>query len=194
MIDQVKIGMFLKELRKSKEKTQEEIAEMFGVSSRSVSRWENGNTMPDISVLIELADYYNVDLREILNGERKVNNMNADLKETLVMVADYTNEEKKKLVGSLYSMIWTCIVAFGILIFINVFHLTRESTTWDTTAMFCSAIGFIYSVSCFVRVLQLSGKLDKKSHSKVIAASLILSGALLVLTIIAVLFGCGVIG
>jgi hypothetical protein len=120
--------------------------------------------------------------------------MNADLKETLVMVADYTNEEKKKLITSLYSMIWTCIVAFGILVFINVLHLTRESINWDTTAMFCSAIGFIYSVSCFVRVLQLSGKLDKKSHSKVIAASLILSGALLVLTIIAVLFGCGVIG
>ena len=72
--------------------------------------------------------------------------MDADLKETLVMVADYTNEEKKKLITSLYSMIWTCIVAFGILVFINVLHLTRESINWDTTAMFCSAIGFIYSV------------------------------------------------
>ena len=184
---------YLKELRKEKNLTQEQIAGKFGVSQRSVSRWENGNTCR-ISVLIELADYYGVDLREILNGERKANNMDADLKETLVMVADYTNEEKKKLITSLYSMIWTCIVAFGILVFINVLHLTRESINWDTTAMFCSAIGFIYSVSCFVRVLQLSGKLDKKSHSKVIAASLILSGALLVLTIIAVLFGCGVIG
>ena len=192
-MDQMKIGAYLKELRKEKNLTQEQIAGKFGVSQRSVSRWENGNTMPDISVLIELADYYGVDLREILNGERKANNMDADLKQTLVMVADYTNEEKKKLITSLYSMIWTCIVAFGILVFINVLHLTRESINWDTTAMFCSAIGFIYSVSCFVRVLQLSGKLDKKSHSKVIAASLILSGALLVLTIIAVLFGCGVI-
>ena len=165
-----------------------------GVSHRSVSRWENGYTMPDISILIELADYYDVDLREILNGERKANNMDADLKETLVMVADYTNEEKKKLVTSLYSMIWTCIVAFGILMLINVFHLTRESTTWDTTAMFCSAIGLIYAISCFVRVLQLTGKIDKKSHSKVIVASLILAGGLFVLTIIAVLYGCGIIG
>ena len=172
-MDQMKIGAYLKELRKEKNLTQEQMAEKFGVSQRSVSRWENGNTMPDISVLIELADFYGVDLREILNG---------------------TNEEKKKLITSLYSMIWTCIVAFGILVFINVLHLTRESINWDTTAMFCSAIGFIYSVSCFVRVLQLSGKLDKKSHSKVIAASLILSGVLLVLTIIAVLYGCGVIG
>lgn len=138
--------------------------------------------------------YYCVDLREILNGERKANNMDVDLKETLVMVADYTNEEKKKLVSSLYSMIWTCIVAFGILVLINVFHLTRESTNWDTTAVFCSAIGLIYAVSCFVRVLQLTGKMDRKSHSKVVVASLILAGGLFVLTIVAVLYGCGIIG
>ena len=47
MIDQVKIGSFLKELRKEKELTQEQLAEKFGVSSRSVSRWENGNTRPE---------------------------------------------------------------------------------------------------------------------------------------------------
>ncbi len=99
-MDQMIIGTYLKELRKEKNLTQEQIAERFGVSQRSVSRWENGNTMPDISVLIELADYYSVDLREILNGERKANNMETDLKETLVMVADYTNEEKKKLITS----------------------------------------------------------------------------------------------
>jgi transcriptional regulator with XRE-family HTH domain len=193
-MDQMKIGAYLKELRKGKDLTQEQIAEKFGVSQRSVSRWENGYTMPDISVLIELADYYDVDLREILNGEGRTNDMNEDLKETLVMVAEYTNEEKKKLVSSLYSMIWTCIVAFSILMLINVFHLTRESTTWDTTAIFCSAVGLIYAISCFVRVLQLSGKIDKKSHSKVIIASLILAGSLFILTIVAVLYGCGIIG
>ena len=193
-MDQMKIGAYLKELRKEKNLTQEQMAEKFGVSQRSVSRWENGNTMPDISVLIELADYYGVDLREILNGERKTNNMDADLKETLVMVADYTNEEKKKLVNSLYSMVGTCIVAFGILTLITVFHLTRKSTNWDTTAIFCSAIGLIYAFSCFVRVLQLTGKIDKKAHSKVIIASLILAGCVFVLTIVAVLYGCGIIG
>ena len=47
MIAQVKIGSFLKELCKKKELTQEQLAEKFGVSSRSVSRWENGNTRPE---------------------------------------------------------------------------------------------------------------------------------------------------
>ena len=47
-MDQMKIGAYLKELRKEKNLTQEQMAEKFGVSQRSVSRWENGNTMPDI--------------------------------------------------------------------------------------------------------------------------------------------------
>ena len=55
-MDQIKIGNLLRELRKEKELSQEQLAEKFGVSSRSVSRWENGNTMPDISLLIELAE------------------------------------------------------------------------------------------------------------------------------------------
>ena len=99
-MDQVKIGAFLKELRNHNNLTQEQIAEKLGVSQRSVSRWENGNTMPDISVLIELADYYEVDLREILNGERKMEIMTEDLKETLEMVVDYTDTEKEIIIST----------------------------------------------------------------------------------------------
>ena len=60
-MDQQKIGAFLKVLRKQKGLTQEQIAEKFNVSSRTVSRWENGNNMPDLDVLIE---YNNSELRE----------------------------------------------------------------------------------------------------------------------------------
>ena len=70
-MDQKKIGGFLKELRKEKGITQEQLAEKFYVSSRTVSRWENGNNMPDLDILIEISDYYEIDLRDILNGERK---------------------------------------------------------------------------------------------------------------------------
>ena len=55
-MDQVKIGAFLRELRKEKNLSQEQLAEQFNVSTRSISRWENGNTMPDISIMIDLAD------------------------------------------------------------------------------------------------------------------------------------------
>ena len=69
-MDQKKIGNFLKALRKEKEMTQEQLAEQFNVSSRTVSRWENGNNLPDLDILIEISDYYEIDLREIFNGER----------------------------------------------------------------------------------------------------------------------------
>ena len=52
-MNQIKIGEFLKELRKEKGLTQEQLAEQFNVSRRSVSRWETGNNMPDLSMLIQ---------------------------------------------------------------------------------------------------------------------------------------------
>lgn len=95
-MNQIKIGNFIKDLRKEQKLTQEQLAERFGVARRTVSRWETGNNMPDLDVLIEMADFFDVDLREILDGERKSEKMNQELKETVLKVAEYSNEEKKK--------------------------------------------------------------------------------------------------
>ena len=94
-MNQIKIGEFLKELRKEKGLSQEQLAEQFNVSRRSVSRWETGNNMPDLDTLIEMADYYEIDLRELLDGERKSEKMNEELKETVLKVAEYSNSEKE---------------------------------------------------------------------------------------------------
>lgn len=75
-MDQIKIGAFLKELRKEKELTQEQLAEELSVSGRTISRWETGSNMPDISMLVVLADFYEVSIPEIIAGERKSENMN----------------------------------------------------------------------------------------------------------------------
>lgn len=56
-MDTKKIGAFLKQCRKENNLTQEQLAEQFGVSTRTVSRWETGWNMPDLSILVELADY-----------------------------------------------------------------------------------------------------------------------------------------
>jgi Predicted transcriptional regulators len=58
-------------LRKEKNLTQEQLAEQLGVSGRTVSRWETGNNMPDISLLVEIAEFYEVTIPELINGERK---------------------------------------------------------------------------------------------------------------------------
>ena len=86
-MDTKKIGAFLKQCRKEKNLTQEQLAEKFGVSSRTVSRWETGSNMPDLSILVELADYYDMDLKELLDGERS-QPMNQEMRETLDTVAD----------------------------------------------------------------------------------------------------------
>ena len=95
-MNQQKMGGFLKHLRKENGLTQEQLAERFFVSSRTVSRWETGSNMPDVIMLIELADFYDVDIREIIDGERKSENMDKEMKNTLKKVAEYAAEENQK--------------------------------------------------------------------------------------------------
>lgn len=95
-MDTKKIGEFLKILRKEKGLTQEQLAEILLVSGRTISRWETGTNMPDLSILIQMAEFYDVDMKEILDGERKGERMDHELKETLTKVADYSQLEKEK--------------------------------------------------------------------------------------------------
>lgn len=95
-MNQQKTGAFLQRLRKEKGLTQEQLAERFYVSSRTVSRWETGSNMPDVGTLIELADFYDVDIREIIDGERKGEIMDKEMKDTLKKVAAYATEGEKR--------------------------------------------------------------------------------------------------
>lgn len=97
-MDTKKIGGFLRELRKEKGLTQEQLAEILFVSGRTVSRWETGTNMPDLSILIQMAEFYDVEIKEILEGERKSGIMEKEMKETLSKVADYNKLEKEKAV------------------------------------------------------------------------------------------------
>ena len=130
MIDQIKIGGFLRELRKEKGLTQEQLAEKFGVSSRSVSRWENGNTMPELGILVELADYYEVDIKEIIDGERKSEIMKTQEKETMQKVADYAEAEKKSVVKRkcIVTFIGTMVFALSIMVGYIVFPKLPEDS------------------------------------------------------------------
>lgn len=182
-MDQIKIGALLKELRKDHNLTQEQIADKFGVSQRSVSRWENGNTMPDISILIELADFYDVDLREILKGERKAVNMNEDLKETLSLVSDYTNEEKKKIARSIIIKISITALAF-VLLGIIVFFRLESNWWWHQTAELCLTLGITYQIFNITELLQLTGTIRKKDEGKGIAVAIVVFIALEILTLV----------
>ncbi|MCI8485098.1 MAG: helix-turn-helix transcriptional regulator [Lachnospiraceae bacterium] len=126
-MDQQKVGNFLKELRKEQNITQEQFAEKMNVSRRTVSRWETGSNMPDLDVIIEIADYYDVDLRDLLDGERKEDQMDKELKETVLKVADYSKEEKGKITRRLH---WLFIAgcAAWIFYFVTLFVKPDEPT------------------------------------------------------------------
>ena len=67
-MDQKSIGRFLRELRVGGGLTQEQAAAELGVSARTVSCWETGANLPDLEVLVCLADFYGVGIREVLDG------------------------------------------------------------------------------------------------------------------------------
>lgn len=81
--------------------------------------------MPDLSILTEIADFYNVDIREIIDGERKSekmdNNKNDETKDILSKVAKYSNNEKKLLKKKLFD------ISLGTLI-IFVFYILLATT------------------------------------------------------------------
>lgn len=94
-MDQCKIGRLIWQPRREKGLTQEELAERFRVSARTVSRWETGKNLPDLDLLIALTDFFEVDLRGLLQGERSDRRMDQEMRETVRQVADYSGEEKR---------------------------------------------------------------------------------------------------
>lgn len=162
-MDQNKVGSFIKELRKEKNLTQEQLAEEFNVSRRTVSRWETGNNMPDLDILIEMSDFYQVDLREILDGERKSGKMNEEMKETVMRVAEYSNEEKKKMAKVTLAYFVLGIISIIINQGIRFFDL--PSTFW--VGFLEGVTGGMTLVAMILGILYITGAMLKIREFKV---------------------------
>lgn len=167
-MNQEKIGGFLRELRKQKGLTQEKMAEKFHVSSRTISRWENGNNMPDLDLLIEISDYYEIDLREILNGERKSENMDQEMKETVLQAADYTNTEWERYNKRVR-------ICNGIaLLLVAAYTIIKDTSLYDDPAVMAGLdiaqgfavgmlfIGLVYSSRYGARIRAFKHRIIKK--------------------------------
>ena len=126
-MDQKKIGQFLQALRKEKNITQEMLAETLNVSSRTISRWETGNNMPDISLLIELSQFYHVSISEIIDGERKSEKMKQETKDTVIKIAEYNinkiHIEKMKIISIFF-------IIFGVFIMISALSIFPNESSW----------------------------------------------------------------
>lgn len=127
-MDQQKIGSFLKALRTEKAITQELLAERLMVSNRSVSRWENGATMPDFDLLLQLAAYYGVGIEEILDGERKKGSAEKQ-EQTILKVADYNSATQMAFSKKLFRVFLAGLAAFAV-------YMVMESLGLEDTALY----------------------------------------------------------
>lgn len=96
-MNQQKIGKFIQEKRKKKELSQMELAEKLGVSNRTISKWENGNSMPDYSIITCLCKELDITINELLSGENLTEeNYQKKLEENFVSTIDYNNKKRNK--------------------------------------------------------------------------------------------------
>ena len=138
-MDQQKIGAFLKELRKERNITQEQLADEMRVSRRTVSRWETGSNMPDLDILIDISEYYGVDLKDILNGQRKSEDMDKELKDTVLKAAEYSNDDKEKMNKRFHFMF------LGALVFLTIGVVTMfllKGLASDIINGVCIGVGY----------------------------------------------------
>lgn len=157
-MDQKKIGSFLRELRKEQRITQEDLAEKLNVSSRTISRWETGSNMPDISLLIEIADFFDVSIPEIINGERKSEIMNEEERKIAKTMSDYATTEKEKIFKEMkiQSIMGVCaLVLYWIL------HETDAYIYSDALEKLTGYCETLVSVSVIMMAAYTTGSLSK---------------------------------
>lgn len=157
-MDQMKIGNFLKELRKEKGITQAQLAETLNVSARTVSRWETGSNMPDISILVDIADYYDISIPEIINGERKSKIMNEEERKIAKTMSDYATTEKEKIFKEMkiQSIMGVCaLVLYWIL------HETDAYIYSDALEKLTGYCETLVSVSVIMMAAYTTGSLSK---------------------------------
>ncbi len=120
-MDIIKIGKFIKELRSEKEMTQDELASKIGSTYKTISRWENGNYMPPIDMLMEISKIFSVSLNEILNGERIKEEEYKDVAENNLALLRKENEliSLKKFFVCTFILVGLMCVIFAILFMIS---------------------------------------------------------------------------
>ena len=117
-MDLNKIGKFIAECRKDKNFTQEQLAEKLYITDRAVSKWERGLSLPDADKMLELCDILDINVNELLNGEKIMKeDYNKKTEELLVELTKKGEEKDKKLFINMWILVITnFIFYFGILL------------------------------------------------------------------------------
>lgn len=171
-MNQERMGTFLKTLRKEKGMTQEKLSELLHVNSRTISRWENARTMPDFDILIELAKLYDVSIEELLNGERTAEIMEKQTEDTLYNIADYTSNEKERLLKNQHRFAWVGVICWIIFLGLKAAGLDETGITGNIAsfaagvALGMSILGVIYSSRHISKIQRMKSNLRDLLNNK----------------------------
>lgn len=163
-MDNNKVGHFIAKLRKKKGLTQDELGNMLGISGKSVSKWERGLNMPDISLIYKLSEVFDVDLNQLLNGEDEIKSV-VDLQNeenavnTLKIKSDdkssIKTKKKSKKRFSFKIIIFLIIIVLFVIAFAFGFHNKGDS----------------YAVESSTEGFTVDGKLTIKDNGYVLYVS-----------------------
>ena len=146
-MNQEKIGKFIAECRKKKKLTQSELAESLGVTDRSVSNWENGKNMPDLSLFKPLCAKLDITINELLSGEKLNKDEYQDkFEENIVNTIDYST----KRITKYNQVISVIIIVFGLFIAISAITIFPSESSWGSIY---SVIGIIIFMIGITRIL-----------------------------------------
>ena len=150
IMDSKKIGAFIAVNRKKKGLTQEQLGEKLGVSNKTVSRWENGNYMPDLSLLEPLSKELGISLNELLAGETiEKENAMVYMEQNILDTIDYTDKKMKYE----HKKISMCNTAAGIFVCICAFNIFPSESSWGEIY---SIAGLLLIVTGMFRELKFS--------------------------------------
>lgn len=100
-MDQIKTGKFIAKERKSKGYTQRQLADILGISDKTVSKWERGNGFPDVSLLLPLCEKLDISVNELLAGERvSEEDYRKKAEENMMNLVKEAQESRKKIILS----------------------------------------------------------------------------------------------
>ena len=148
-MDQVKIGRFIAEKRREQGLTQAQLAEKLSITDRAVSKWENGRTMPDSSLMLDLCKHLKITVNDLLNGEVVgVENYNEKLEKQLLEVIKQKEEADKRLLN----LEWFVIIVSTLVLIVPILIAGFvEMPDWQRVLIMVSgvipcAFGFAYSM------------------------------------------------
>ena len=144
-MDQVKTGQFIKAMRKEKNFTQREIAERLNISEKTVSKWETGNGLPEVSLMLPLCELLGISVNELLSGERLDEKRYFEKAEQNIMsLIEEKAEAKKKLIIAVIVGVITLLAGLTIVLLAGLL----EMKTWLRVLLFviafvviCTGIG-----------------------------------------------------